>query len=112
MPLALTQSLYRRTLNDQVIIRRYSGSPRVPMDYPCRAKVNGSSETVLIGTVAQYLYSAVVLAEDLVNGGFDLPVTTNDKMVYQGRELAIEFPDSATRTDGTEIIAINIHAKG
>jgi hypothetical protein len=109
------RSTYRRYLPDRVAIRRYSGPAgpnRTPNDTPCRARVKGDSAGVLVGDVMQFSYHAVVLVEDLELGGFILPLTTADKLVFQGKELAISFPDNATRSVGGELIAYNVLAKG
>jgi len=116
MPLQRTQSLYRRTLKDTVYIRRDSGSgqDQTFTDYKARANVRGDGAAVLIGDIEQYEYTAVVLVEDLVNAGLSLPVTEDDKLLLadKGKELAITFPDDATRSDEGTLVAYVLRAKG
>jgi hypothetical protein len=114
MPLAQTKSLYRRTLRERVLIRRYTGTGpgRTSVDVSCRAKIIGDSSGVLVGDVRQFEFDAVVLAEDLATGGIALPLTPADKLVLQGREMAIMFPDNATRSDEGVLVAYQIKAKG
>ncbi len=111
-----TMRLYARVLTDQVKIRRYTGTgvTRSATDYPsscyARANVEGIAGTALVGAVTENTYVAIVLLEDLV--GLSLPITTADKMIYNGRELGIMFADNASRSAGDELIAYTITAKG
>ncbi len=109
-----TRSLYRRTLNDPVAIRRYTGTGanRPFFDTPCRAQVTGDRPDVLIGTVNQYDYTAIVFVQDLIDGQFALPITSNDRLIFKGKELAIMFPDNATRSVDGELIAYVLRLKG
>lgn len=109
-----TRSLYRRTLKEQLFIRRYTGAgdTRPHHDTPCRGRVWGERPAELVGTLNQYDYKAVVFVPDLVAGGFALPVKTADKLIYKGRELAISFPDNATRSEGGELIAYELQVRG
>jgi len=113
------KSAYRRGLTNQVTIRRFSGPAgpnRAKVDVDCRAWIKraraAGGAATLVSDVMQYEYTAVVLVEDLVAGGLALPITTADKLVFDGREMAISFPDNATRSVGTELIAYNLTVKG
>jgi hypothetical protein len=116
MPLQRTLSLYRRTLKDTVYIRRYSGQgqSRTHDDYQARANVTGDGAAVLIGDIEQYEYTVIVLVEDLANAGLSMPVTNNDKLLFadKAKELAITFPDNATRSDDGTLVAYVIRCKG
>lgn len=114
MPAERTKSLYARTLKENVAIRRYTGvgSNRPFFDYPARARVTGYTPEELVGTIVQGDRKAIVYAPDLVDAGFPLPVTTNDKLLARGRELAILATDHSTRRDEDELIAIEIQARG
>lgn len=109
-----TISLYRRTLREQLAIRRYSGTApnRTFIDTPCKGRVWGDRPAELIGSTNQYDYNAVVFVPDLVDGGFALPITANDKLVRNGKELAISFPDNATRAEGADLIAYELKVRG
>lgn len=109
------RSTYRRNLTHQVAIRRFTGPAgpnRTFADTPCRARVRGAAAGALIGDVMTFDFLAVILVEDLVAGGFTLPITTGDKLIFGTRELAINFPDNATRAVGPDLIAYVLHAKG
>lgn len=114
VPANRTCSLYRRTLREVVYVRRFSGSgpSRPAFDTAAHAKITGDRPDVLIGTVNQFDYSVILFVQDLLDAGFVLPITTNDKLVYKGKEYAIMFPDNATRTDDAELIAYEIKIKG
>jgi hypothetical protein len=109
------RSSYRRYLTHTVAIRRYTGPAgpnRASVDTPCRARLRGAAAGVLVGDVMQFNFLAIILVEDLVAGGFALPITTGDKLVFGTRELAINFPDNATRSVDGELIAYVLSAKG
>lgn len=110
------KAVYRRHLTNKVVIRRYTGSgpSRTPADVTCRASVKADNmqSNQLADNVKELTYRAVVLVEDLVAGGFALPMTTADKMVFDGKEMAISFPDRATRTVGETLLAYNVRARG
>ena len=119
MNIDLAKSIYRRSLTNQVTIRRFTGPAgpnRATTDVTCRAWIKraraAGGATTLVSDVMQFELTAVVLVEDLVAGGFPLPITTADKLVFDGKEMAISFPDKATRSVGTELLAYNLTVKG
>jgi len=114
VPAEQTKSLYRRTLKEVVYVRRYTGAGanRPFFDTLVHAKVIGDRPEQLVGTVNQYDYSVVLFVQDLVDAQFPLPITSNDKLVVKGKELAIMFPDNATRWDDGELIAYQLKVKG
>ncbi len=114
MPVERTKSLYARTLHDVVYIRRYTGAgpSRPSFDTQARARVMGYQPEELVGTIQQGDRKAIVFVPDLVDAGFALPVTTNDKLVVRGRELTIMGSDDNTRRDDGELIALELQVRG
>jgi len=115
MPVEQAISLYERTLREPVIVRRYTGAgkDRPKVDYPTTARVTGDRPEQLIGSAQEYNYTAIVFAPPLESGGFPLPITNSDKLVWRNRECAIISPDPATRTDpdGTVVLAYEMKIK-
>lgn len=72
----------------------------------------GERPVELIGSTNQYDYNALVFAPDLIDGGFVLPITGSDKLVRNGKEYAISFPDNATRAEGPELVAYELKVRG
>lgn len=112
------RATYRRGAQHAVQIRRYDNNPGPNfIDYPTTAKLVGVAAEqqlrwLLTEGVAQYAMRAIVLVDDLVAAGMALPITSDDKMVWNGREWAIEVPDGATRyVDGT-LIAYQLMIRG
>lgn len=114
MPVERTKSLYARTLRDVVFVRRYTGAgPARPFfDTQMRARITGYEPHELIGAIQQGDRKCVGYAPDLVDAGFALPVTSNDKLVVRGRELAIIAADDSTRRDEGELIALQLQIRG
>lgn len=114
---ALTTQSYRRDLRaygEVVHIRRYNGTGpgRTYVDTPCYARVTGYQPAELVGTIQQGDRRVIALAEDLVNGGFLMPVTPTDKVIVRGRELAIMGVDDSTRRVGPVLIALELQVRG
>jgi hypothetical protein len=97
---------------ETVSIRRYSGTPREPDDVDIQAVVIGYAPNELIGTVMQGDRRAIILAEDLVAAQFPGPVTSNDKLVVRGKELAIIAADDSTRRVAGVLIAYELQVRG
>lgn len=117
MNINYAKSVYRRFLTNHVTVRRYigpAGPNRTPIDVPCRAWVRADPlrPQQMVSDVTEFVYRCIVLAEDLENAGFPLPLTTADKVVFQGKEMAVSFPDNATRTVGDTLVAYNIRVRG
>jgi hypothetical protein len=49
--------------------------------------------------------------EDLILRGFPLPVTSNDKVVVKGKEMAIQSPGTRKAPDGT-VVVYDLQASG
>jgi hypothetical protein len=114
MPVERTKSLYARTLKETVYIRRYTGvgANRPFFDTRARARVIGYAPEEMVGTIQQGDRKAIVFVPDLVDDGFALPVTSNDKLMVRGRELQILAPDDSTRRDEGELIALELQVRG
>jgi len=54
----------------------------------------------------------IVLVEDLLDAGFAVPVTPNDKIVLRGTMISIVTVDDSTRRLRGELIAYEIQARG
>lgn len=108
------KSTYRRMLGDQVYLRRYDTtvSPRTFVDISAQARVTGFQPHELVGNILQGDRKIILFAQDLIDQDFQFPVTTNDKVVVGGKELAIIAPDHDTRKVGSELIALEIQARG
>ena len=112
---AAARAVYRRRLPDVVVIRRFSGPrgpERVATDYSARGHVKGTMPEALVGDVMQQTGHVVVNVEDLGAAGLALPITTADKVVVGGRELAISLVDSWTHTVAGALRAYRLTVKG
>lgn len=108
---------YRKAFEpfETISIRRYSGSgaSRTSADATnCRARVMGYEPHELVGTVLQGDRKIILYADDVSDNGLTLPLTTNDKVVVRGKELAIIRVDDSTRRIGDELIAYELQARG
>ena len=104
---------YARELKETIGVRRYTGSgaTRPRFDIFIRGKATPYQATELIGTVVQGDQRVLLLAEDIISNQMTLPVTTNDKVVVKGRELAIVNLAERKGPDGT-LVAYEIRARG
>lgn len=108
---------YRRTLarhGEPVLLRRYTGVGvnRPMFEVEVRARVTGYAPQELVGSIQQGDRRVIVLVEDLIAKQFALPVTASDKIVVRSKELAITSVDDSSRRDGTDLIALEIQARG
>jgi hypothetical protein len=113
----MVQQSYRRELTrhgETIQIRRYSGTGpgRTFVDTPAQARVRGYQPQELVNTIQQGDRNVIVLAEDLVNGGFAMPVLASDKCIVRGKELAIQGVDDSTRRVGEVLIAVELQVRG
>lgn len=105
---------YRKALRQHVTVRRYigSGTTRTKSDVEqVRARVTGYSPDELVGTIVQGDRNAIVYADDVAAGGI-AALTTNDKVVVYGRELAIMAVDDLTRRVDDVLIAYELQLRG
>jgi hypothetical protein len=115
---AVAQGIYRRRLQEPVTIRRFTGPAgpnRTATDYPARGHVKqhrAGSPEALVGDVMQQIAHALISVEDLTAAGFGAPITTGDKLVVAGRELAISLVDVWTHNIGGALRAYRLTVKG
>ena len=108
---------YRSMMNERgetVSIRRYTGSGtnRPRFDVDAMAVVTGYAPKDLVGTIQQGDRKVILLAEDLIDAQFALPITASDKIVIRGKELAIIAPDDSTRRVSGVLIAYELQVRG
>jgi hypothetical protein len=105
---------HRRMLDQTVTVRRYSGSgaTRTHVDADARARVTGYAPHELNGNIVQGDRKVILYADDLIGGLVSQPITTNDKLVVRGRELAILAADDSTRRVEDVLIAIELQVRG
>jgi hypothetical protein len=113
MNAAQIRSAYARNLSETIGVRRYTGagSARPRFDVYVRGKATPYAAHELIGTITQGDTKVFLLVQDIITGQMALPITTNDKVVVKGRELAIINPAERKAPDGT-LIAYEIQARG
>lgn len=111
------KSAYRRMLDivgEPVLIRRYTGAGtnRPKFDATVQARVTEYDPSELIGSIQQGDRKLIVLADDLIEAQFALPLRKGDKAVVRGRELNIEAPDDNTRRVNGVLIAYELQVRG
>lgn len=114
---AETKESYIRALNaagETIKIRRYVGvgTSRVPTDTDVRARVTGYAASELTATIQQGDRRIIMLVDDLVDAGFAVPVTANDKIMLRGTMISIVSVDDSTRRIQGMLIAYEIQARG
>jgi hypothetical protein len=100
------KAAYARELKETITVRRYTGAGanRPRFDAAVRGKATQEGATELIDTIAELDWIVLVLVEDLIAAQFALPLTTNDKVVVAGKEMAIVSPKTRKAPDGTLIV--------
>lgn len=104
----LDAALARR--GEEIVIRRYtatSGTPRPKTDIAVRATVRPVDAKELVGGIDQ-TYSKVILSPTGLSSL--LPLKKGDKVVVQGRERNIEFPQPIF--DGNVLVRLNLLVAG
>src|SRR5689334_8540450 len=104
---------YRQVCQQTIIVRRYTGAGanRPRFDATVRGNASAYASTDLVGGVAQGDQRVIVLVEDIIARQMSLPVTTSDKVVVRGQELAIQEVKERNGLDGT-LIAYELQARG
>lgn len=107
------KAAYARVLKEPIIVRRYTGagSARPRFDVQVRGKATQYGADELIATIQQGDQKVIVLVDDLIEKQFALPITSNDKVVVGGKELAIVNPGQRKAPDGA-IVAYEIQVRG
>lgn len=100
------KAAYRANLKERITVRRYTGvgANRPRFDVTVRGKARLFDSQELIGSISQGDQQVLLLVEDLIAGGFTLPVTISDKVVVAGKEIAIIAPNTRKAEDGTIIV--------
>ena len=110
------RGMYLRLIasGEEIRLRRYTGTgaARPFADYRVRAKVAGYAPEQLVGAIQQGDRTVIVLAADVSAAQFPVPITSSDKVIVRGRELAIQSVDDSTRRVGGELVAYEIQARG
>jgi hypothetical protein len=114
---AETRQAYMEAMDDageSISIRRFTGTgvTRTYVDTNARARVIDYQERELVGTIQQGDRKIIMLVDDLIAGGFAVPVTANDKVVLRGKMISIVSVDDSTRRVQGELIAYEIQARG
>lgn len=108
---------YQRSLarvGETIYVRRFSGSgpSRTHADTAATARVTGYDPHELIGSIVQGDRKVIMLAKDLTDAGFSLPVVKSDQLIVRGKPLAIQAVDDSTRRVAGTLIAIEIQVRG
>lgn len=108
---------YREMLTEVgeiVTVRRYSGSGenRPYFDASVLARVVDYEPRELVGLIAQGDRKLILLADDLVQAQFVLPIQKDDKVVVRGKELNIQGADDNTRRVKGILIAYELQVRG
>ncbi len=113
MSAAELKAHYAAELQEPIIVRRYTGAGanRPKFDAAARGRAWNESAEALVGTAQEFNQRVIILVDDLIARGFALPVTTADKLLVKGREIAIVNPRPRKAQDGT-LVAYDIQAKG
>ena len=107
------KAIYRAELKETIVIRRYTGTgtSRPKFEVKARGNTRLYKGTELVGSIVQGDQEVLILVEDLIAKRFALPLTTNDKIVVSGKEIAIIAANNRTDLDGT-IIVYDCQARG
>ncbi len=97
-----------------VVVRRYTGTgENAPFfDVSVGARVVGYEPHELLGLIQQGDRRVIMLAEDLSDAQFPLPLRKGDKVLVRGRELNIEAVDDNTRRVQGVLVAYELQVRG
>jgi len=107
-------------VGETVSVRRYTGLgvARTYADFEARARTVGYEPQPMISShnkasaIQQGDRKIILLAADLDNAGFASPITTDDKVMVRGMELAIIAADDSTRRVNGTLIAYELQVRG
>lgn len=110
------KAAYRRALGEfsPLIIRRYTGtgSNRTRFDATAMGRIVGYDPQELVGSIQQGDSKIILMADDLIDAAFPLPLVKGDKVVDRGKEMNIEAIDDKTRRVGNVLIAYELQVRG
>ncbi len=106
MNAAEIKAAYARVLKEPILVRRYTGTGanRPFFDTKVRGKARLYAATELIGTITQGDQNVILFVDDLIARNFALPLTTNDRAVVAGKEIAIVAANTRKAPDGTIVV--------
>lgn len=111
---ASIKAAYRHALQQRITVRRYTGAganrPRFDAE-DIRANARAYAAEELIGGVVQGDTLVIVLVEDIIARQMRLPLTTRDKIMVKGRELAIVVVKERNAPDGA-LVAYELQCRG
>lgn len=109
-----TYAMALRKAGETVTIRRYhgTGSNRPKFEKNCKARVLNYQASEIAGPIVQGDRKVILLAQDIETGDVALPISTSDKAVVRGRELAIISVDDNTLRDGEDLCAYVLQVRG
>lgn len=108
-------------IGETVTVRRYSGTApgRTVVEADILARVIGYAPKELVGTIVQGDRKVIALNDPVatvtppkVSLASLLPLSTADKLVIRGREVAIKAVDDNTRRVAGTLVALEIQAAG
>lgn len=111
------KATYRRFISEAgetVTFRRYTGAGtnRPKFDADAIARVVDYEPNELVGSIQQGDRKLIVLADDLIEAQFAIPLRKGDKAVVRGKELNIEAPDDNTRRVRGVLVAYELQVRG
>lgn len=113
MDATVVKAAYARSLPEIVFLRRYTGTGlnRPRFDVKVRARARRYNTTELVNTITEGDQQVIICVEDMLAGGFNLPPTTNDKVIIGGKELAIIAIPGERKADKI-VVAYDLHVRG
>lgn len=99
---------------ETIVIRRFTGTgvnpPKVDVAVLCR--VTGYAPEELVSGIVQGDRRVIALYDDLVSGGFPVPLKVGDKAVIRDKQVNIEAVDDNTRRLAGTLIAYELRVRG
>jgi hypothetical protein len=105
--------VYRDLCQQTLVLKRYTTTDpdRVADEYSVRGNARQYLDHELVGAIRQGDYRIVVLAEDLIDLSFPLPIVGTDRIMVGDLELAILIPNQRKDFDGN-LVAYELHCRG
>lgn len=112
---AYARQMYRRQFvqhGSTISLRRYGSDGTVSTEVEVLARVFDANPMELVSGISQAVSRAYVLAEDVENEDWPLPIVENDKVVIDGRERNINKADPNTSRIGDTVVAYLLEIEG